>query len=196
MADDPSFFVQVVETVYRPASDGQPADDSPQREQQGRNGYRLLRSWRKVPGTRPDGTVSAADLRNWTTEARRMLHEADRSEVGELHIGRVMAASPSDPDGRWPCIEVRDLLEELQNEHVENGLFTEVLNSRGMTTRSPGEGGPQERDLAAKYKREADQFADRWPRTAAILRRLANYYEQEARREDERAERFRSGLER
>jgi hypothetical protein len=196
MADDPSFFVQIVETVYRPASDGQPADDSPQREQQGRNGYRLLRSWRKVPGTRPDGTVSAADLRHWTTEARRMLHEADRSEVGELHIGRVMAASPSDPDGRWPCIEVRDLLEELQNEHVENGLFTEVLNSRGMTTRSPGEGGPQERDLAAKYKREADQFADRWPRTAAILRRLANYYEQEARREDERAERFRSGLER
>ena len=155
-----------------------------------------FRAGARSRGTRPDGTVSPTDLRHWTTEAMSMLTEADRLEVGELHIGRVLAASPSDPDGRWPCVEVRDLLEELQDERIEDGLFTEVVNSRGITTRSPGEGGTQERELAAKYKREADQFVDQWPRTASILRRLAKYYDQEARREDERAERFRRGLER
>ena len=70
------------------------------------------------------------------------------------------------------------------------------MRGRGVTMRSPGDGGTQEWELAAKYKQQANQFADEWPRTAAVLRRLASYFEQEARREDERAERFRRGLER
>jgi hypothetical protein len=196
MADDPSFFVQIVETVFRPNSSEEPADDSPEKQRRGQNGYRLLSTWRRVPGTGADGTLSGPDLRRWATEALRLLAEADRLEVGELHIGQVLASSPADPDESWPCTEVRDLLEELQNERVESGLFTGILKRRGVTTRSPGEGGGQERELAEKYRNQADQFADRWPRTASILRRLAHNYEHDARREDASAERFRRGLER
>jgi hypothetical protein len=196
LADDPSFFVQIVETVYRPHSNDQPPEDSPERQRQAGNGYRLLSNWRRIPGTGADGALSGSDLRSWVTEAQRLLGEADRLEVGELHIGHVLAACPRDPDGRWPCAEVRDLLEELQSEHIEEGFFTEILRGRGVTMRSPGDGGTQEWELAAKYKQQANHFADEWPRTAAVLRRLASYYEQEARREDERAERFRRGLER
>ena len=46
------------------------------------------------------------------------------------------------------------------------------------------------------YRRQADQFADEWPRTASVLRIVADNYEAMARREDSRAERFRRGLER
>ena len=196
MADDPGFFVQIVETVYRPHSNERVADDSPERQRRARNGYRLLSTWYRVPGTGADGTFSGANLRSWVREALRMLADADRLEVGELHIGHVLASSPADPDGAWPCTEVRNLLEELQNDSVEEGLYLEILNRRGVTTRSPGEGGAQERELAERYRHQADQFADRWPRTAVILRRLAHHYEQEARREDSSAERFRRGLER
>jgi hypothetical protein len=196
MADDPGFFVQIVETVYHPHSNEQPADDSPDRQRMARNGYRLLSTWHRVPGTGADGTLSGADLRVWVTEALRRLTEVDRLEDGELHIGHVLASCPPDADGSWPCTDVRELLEELQNERIEDGLVTEILNSRGVTRRDPGEGGEQERRLAEKYRHQANQFADGWPRTAAILRRLAHNYEQDARREDASAERLRRGLER
>ncbi len=57
------------------------------------------------------------------------------------------------------------------------------------------DGGDQEFELATKYRKQADQFADRWPRTAAVLRGLAEDYEREARRYEEEAERRRKGFE-
>ncbi len=57
------------------------------------------------------------------------------------------------------------------------------------------DGGDQERDLAAKYRKQSEQFIDRWPRTAAVLRSLTEDYEREARRQEEEAERRRKGFE-
>ncbi|WIG58313.1 MAG: hypothetical protein OJF49_001058 [Ktedonobacterales bacterium] len=70
----------------------------------------------------------------------------------------------------------------------------ELRNSRGVTTREPLEGGDQERALAATYFKQAEAFADRWPKTAALLRKVGESYEQEARFMDEEAERRRTGL--
>ncbi|HEY1296669.1 MAG TPA: hypothetical protein VGJ60_26620 [Chloroflexota bacterium] len=50
------------------------------------------------------------------------------------------------------------------------------------------EGGVQERALQTRYLTYAQQVNARWPRTAAMLRRLASTYREEARMEDERAE--------
>jgi hypothetical protein len=106
----------------------------------------------------------------------------------------MLASSPPDSDGTWPGEAVRELIEELQNEKLEEGLRMEILNRRGVSTRSLGDGGFQEAELAAKYAADARSVADRSPRSAAILRAVAAIYESEARREDELAEKFRSGL--
>jgi hypothetical protein len=196
VADDPSFFVQIVTTVYRPHSGGETAEESPERGQLASNGYRLLSNWTRVPGATSDDIVDGAALRRWVAEARRLLEEADRLETGETHIGQVLAASPPDPDGRWPGIEVRNLIEELQSEKVEQGISLAIMNRRGFTVHAPDEGGKQEWELAEKFRRQADQFADGWPRTAAALRNVATHYEYLARRQDASAERFRRGLER
>lgn len=71
----------------------------------------------------------------------------------------------------------------------------EVQNQRGVSSRGLTDGGEQERGLVRKYREQADAFADKWPRTAAILRRLADGYEREARQQDEESERFRRGFE-
>jgi len=42
--------------------------------------------------------------------------------------------------------------------------------------------------LSEKYKGYADVLNDEWPRTAAVLRRIAEVYASEARREDVEAE--------
>ena len=125
-----------------------------------------------------------------------MLVGAGRAKVGDESIGEALAAAPPDHDGSWPCQAVRDLLEELRNDDVDRGLQVKVFNNRGGTSRSLDEGGRQERELAEKYSASERQFLERWPRSAAIMRQLADTYESHARREDAEAERRRRGLDR
>ena len=194
LSTDPAFFVDVLSKVYRVKSDESDNDTSHERALIATSGYRLLSSWSLLPGLRADGQIDVQVLRTWIAEARTELIKIGRLDVGERHIGHILAFSPADRDGRWPVVAVRDLLEELQSQRIEEGFITQTLNNRGVTTRSLDAGGAQERDLVSKYRSEADQFVDEWPRIAAILRRLAIIYEQDARREEHSAERFRRGL--
>lgn len=91
---------------------------------------------------------------------------------------------------------MHNLLEDLQNVAVERSLAEELYNRRGLTTRSPEDGGQQERALCQTYRTQADTLADRWPRIAAVLRDLASMYDTDARQEEIKAERFRQGQQR
>jgi hypothetical protein len=59
-------------------------------------------------------------------------------------------------------------------------------NLRGCFSKGLYEGGKQERELAAQYYGFAD-ICSKWPRTAAMLRAVAEDYIHDANREDERA---------
>jgi len=54
--------------------------------------------------------------------------------------------------------------------------------------RLPFDGGKQERDLAETYRKYAEAFRFDWVRTAACLDRIAESFERDAKRQDERAE--------
>jgi hypothetical protein len=206
LASDPSFFVEIVSTVYRPRpqeatgtseappEESVPAKPTEQEQARAQNAYRLLSEWRVLPGRREDGTVDREALGGWVTESRRELKRRQRLTVGDVHIGMVLASCPADPDGAWPCEEVRDLLEALQSREVEDGLRMTIHNRRGATSRAMLDGGDQERTLAATYREQAQRFLDRWPRTAAIFRALAESYEHQARILDEGAEKRRTGF--
>ncbi len=194
LSESSEFFTQVISAIYKPHSSEDRPAPTPEEAAVAHNGYRLLSSWRRVPGADADGKMDGARLRAWVAEAIEQLTEADRLEIGELQIGHVLSHSPADPDGSWPCEPVRELLEELQNERVEQGLRTQIFNNRGTTSRSPEAGGDQERELAAKYRESANAFSARWPRIAAVLRDLASGYESDARRMDSEAEQRRRGL--
>jgi hypothetical protein len=71
---------------------------------------------------------------------------------------------------------------------LEQGLETGVYNRRGVTVRSPFDGGEQERGLTERYRRDAEALRFDWTRTAACLDRIAETYEHDARREDQGAE--------
>lgn len=206
LAADPDFFSEVLNAVYRPDPAGDPTDEEQVEQQQptptpeevrlADNGYRLLRAFDRLPGLQEDGTVDGDALRHWVARVLEMAEKSGREVIAELEVGRVLACSPKDPDGGWPCEAVRDMLEELQSARVESGLQTEVVNRRGFTTRGLEEGGKQETELAEEYRAAAARFADAWPQTAAVLRSLAGGFDADARREEGEAERFRRGLER
>src|SRR5690606_457709 len=153
----------------------------------------VLRSWRRLPGSGPDGVPDAARLRDWVEQARLLLEERGRLRVGDRELGRVLAHARPDPDGTTPPLAVRDLLERVASDDVDTGLRNGIYNRRGVTSRDPFDGGDQERVLAARFREQATG-AGAWPRTRRVLRDLAEEYEREARFNDEEAERLRGGL--
>ena len=198
LAQDRDFFVSLVEIAYQPASsspgDGPEPDETTR--QRALNAHRLLRSWPLgafSPGGDGQQDVDAERLDGWVDHARRRLEEIDRQQIGDTLIGAALAASPPDSDGEWPSAAVRDLIERVKSDDLDRGLTVAVCNQRGGTTRSPTDGGDQERELADRYCEQSRRFSQ-WPRTAAIFDNLATTYEHEAGIQDRSAEARRRGL--
>jgi hypothetical protein len=192
LAREPHFFVELVSLVYKPRGAEMP-EDVP--EHVAKNAYRLLHQWRTPPGsTEEAGTIDSDVLDAWIVEARRLLAEADRREVGDIEIGKVLSYARGDEDGTWPTKAVRDLIERIASPEIEEGLQVQLYNNRGTTSRGVFDGGDQERALVARYNDLASHIRDSWPRTAAVLSGLARSYERDARRLDEEAERMRQDM--
>jgi len=187
LAKNPKFFVEVVSLVYR-AEGEEPAPISEEDQVRARLGYELLNSWRSIPGDCSDDTVDAEKLSAWVKQARELLKAKGRRKIGDVIIGQMLSGSPLGSDGVWPHEAVRDLIEEIASDDLERGIEVGLYNSRGVVTKAPYEGGSQERQIASRYERDAQAVANQWPRTAAMLRRIAAKYRAEAKREDRTAE--------
>lgn len=186
LARNPAFFAEVVCLVYK-AEEERGREPSEAEATRAQLAYQLLDGWNSIPGRLPDGAIDAGVLRQWVLEAREAIRASGRA-IADHVIGEVLRYAPTDADGAWPAVPVRDLIEELASEDLERSIEREVYNSRGVTTRSPTAGGGQERELVAQYTDYARIVAARWPRTAAMLRSIADTYERDARREDTSAE--------
>ena len=114
--------------------------------------------------------------------------EEGRTAIADQKIGEVFSNSAQKADESWPLIAIRDVIEELQSGELETGFAIGVYNGRGVTTRGMRDGFEFERDEAARYRRYARPAAIEWPRTAAVLERIAADYEVEARTHDYSAE--------
>jgi hypothetical protein len=187
LSTDPAFFVEVVSLVYR-SDQEQEADSTAADAEHVKRGWELLHSWHVVPGSQADKSIDVAALRSWITEARSQLAACGRKAVGDQHIGHVLRYAPANTDEIWPPTAIRDLVEDLRSEDIETGIEIEVRNSGGVTVRGLTDGGAQERALVRRYRNYAKSVTDGWPRTAAMLNRIADAYERDARREDLHAE--------
>lgn len=190
--ENPEFFVDVVSMQYR--AKGEPPREATLKTQtMAEKALHLLSSWRTIPGQPENGPIIADNLSNWISQARKKLAAVGRAEIGDLMIGQVLSGSPEDVDGTWPHIAVREIIEDVASDELERGLCVGVYDSRGVTSRGLGEGGVQERDLAGKYSSYAALVQDQYPRTASILRHIAEHYTSEALRHDQSAEIFEDG---
>ncbi len=183
LSKNPNFFADVISLVYK-GDDEERHEVSQDDSARARVGDDLIRSWRQGPGCGEDGTVDVGELRTWVQQARQQLKSRRRQAIGEYAIGSALLNVAHNPDGSWPHEVVCDLIEEIESPELENGLETSCYNSRGVYTKSLTAGGVQERNLAERYQEYANQLRNRRPRTAAMLERIAQRYNREARRED------------
>ncbi len=189
LAEEPSLFATLLSYCYRARSEREkPKEDLTEAEKiRGRRAHKLLESWVKPPGLRNDGSFDAETLSSWIREVRHKLSEIDRLYVGDKQIGKLLFHCPLDSDGKWPCLPVRDVLEDLNSVEMLRGFELAIINSRGVYSRSLTEGGEQEREFARKFQGYADQIRAGWPMVAAALERVADGYRRDAERVDEEA---------
>jgi addiction module HigA family antidote len=187
IAQSPALFVQAVMLIYK-RSDGR--EDPPewilenpeQRAAVASAAYRLLRQIKRIPGTDENGTIDATALAAWLTEVQRLCREYARADIGDQCIGQLLANAPEGENGIWPCEAVCEAMEGIASPEIGRGFHVGVYNSRGVHVR--GEGGEQERELAAKYRGWAERLHFDYPYVGGVLEGIAASYEREARRED------------
>ena len=141
-----------------------------------------------IPGKTKDGAVDHESLLFWVNEARHLCDERGQAQVGDIFIGHLLAKSPTGQDEIWPCEAVRELLEKIGSQYIGDGFVTGTKNLRGVTSRAVFTGGDQERSLMEEYRKQANMIGTRWPRTASLLRRVADLYQQDAQWFDQEAE--------
>ena len=188
MNGSPAFFAEVVGLVYRPSPESgiteEEAEPTEARRAVAERAYQLLSSWHGMPGV-ADGSIDGGRLDRWIKEARRLCKKSGRAEVGDQHIGRMLAYAPDETDGVWPATAVRGAVDVFPSLDIERGVIAGLVEKGGPTWRAVNDGGDQERARAAEYRRFAEATRLDWPRTSAMLEKISQYYEGDGRRKDE-----------
>lgn len=188
--NEPALFIQLIRTLYRsnPEIQNEYEGISPETlKQMAKSAYMLLNMIITLPGQN-DNEIDSGMLKDWIKQVRRMAYECYRSKVVDSKIGEILSHSPNGSDGIWPHEAVRDIFEYLENDVIERGFITGQFNQRGITSRSIGEGGQQERKLASNFESQAAALQFTWPRTASVLRQISRGYVRDAVWEDTEAE--------
>jgi hypothetical protein len=183
LGQDPRLFLQLVALVYRRRDGGQdPAEWQIPDDERGRaaatTAYNVLRRVRRVPGTDKDDVINPAALRKWVDDARALGRSYGRGEVIDHLIGELLGKSPPGADGIWPCEPVRQALDAFASQDIADGMSIGRRNARGVHGR--GEGGSDERGLAAQYRGWSKAVLFQYPFTARFLEDLARSYDHEA----------------
>lgn len=186
---DPAFFAQCVELIWRKDKpDDVPADKSETTVARAKLAHELVDSWPRHPALLMEGGPDEPALRAWVEDVRRRCEAIGRLNSCDHEIGKLIASCPAAPDGSWPCVAVRNILESIPGDIVLDSFHSGIFNGRGTSSRGMHDGGEQERQLAKKYHGFADACQMRWPRVSATLRRLARVYEADARHMDDQAD--------
>ena len=170
MAENPTFFVDVLCEIYLPANrdKDQDVEPSPQERARAQAAHRLLEGMDTIPGTAENGTLNEMKLMEWIEEVRKLAAERDRIGVADSKIGAILAHALVDPEDKaWPQMAVRGVIENLDAKDVECGLIFERYNMRGVYSKALYEGGAKERALADQYREWAACSRPRWPKLIA-----------------------------
>ncbi|MDX6738153.1 hypothetical protein [Actinocorallia sp. A-T 12471] len=184
--EDPSKFVDMVNLAYK-EDHARPRSMDEQARGIALRAWDILRGWPAVPGVQSDGSIDNGHLKIWVETARSRLSEIGRAKTGDKIIGQILSSHPASSGEVWPVEAVREIIDLVGSQQIDEGFIFGTLSRRGITRRDVFEGGSQERELAKQYRLWAHDISYGWPRTSRLLREIAEDYEMSAIREDSEA---------
>jgi len=177
LAGDPKFFCEFIRIALGSEKEG----CSKEQKRIAENASRLLFNWRTPPGSQEDGTFDAGAFQAWIEKVKKECEETGHLKIAMEIVGQVLTHAPADPDGLWIHRAVAEALNSINADHMRIGFRTALINSRGVHWVDPS--GKQERELAERYRRMAEEVEScGYHRLADIMRSLAETYEHEADR--------------
>jgi hypothetical protein len=183
---EPELLLQLIALIYIPegeARDGRPEPTEVERAA-ATQAWSILNEWKPFAVTPPQAMLSSEELAAIVLRVRQLAAERHHSGIVDDHLGKALASSPLGTDEVWPHESVREVLERYSSEALAEGFVIGKRNLRGTTSRSPGDGGEQERQLAAQYETWQRALAVSNPQTSALLGRLAENCRSDANWED------------
>lgn len=181
LADDPLFFCEVLRLAFRCKKGNHPVEEpTEERKKIATDAYCLLSGWRIPPGLREDGSYDGNALKAWLDAVKSECTETGHLKIAMTMMGHVLIHVPADPDGLWIHRSAAEVLNGKDAKDMRDGFRAALYNSRGFHCVDPT--GKPERDLAAKYRAQAEAVEEAgYPRLATTLRELADTYEHEAK---------------
>lgn len=179
----PEVYLQMVEILYH-EDDTPPHKRTQDESTRIRNVYHLFSVAQFCPSEK-NGVVPKEDLFQWIEAFQTGLRNIHRENLFGSLLGRVLANSPVGQDNYEPAEAVRDAIERWPSEDLIRSYRTAIYNKRGVFTVTGGDG---ERQLAERYKRNAEYLNLKWPQTAQIYYDLYEIYLREAESERSEAE--------
>lgn len=132
-----------------------------------------------------NGDVNLEELKEWVEKFKENLKYQKQYHLLGHQLGRLFAYSPIGKDGYYPHESIRYIIEELEDDTLRSSYVISEVNKRGVY--SP-DAGKTEREMALKYKENADYIRWMYPESAKIYDELYETYNRQSKFERKRAE--------
>lgn len=182
LANEPEFFCEVIQLIYRPKDDIRPAKEATEVEKSiASNAWQLLHGWSTVPGEQDDQNFDSKLFDTWLEKVKEICVASGHLPIALVTIGELLIHAPADPTGLWVHKTIASALNDRDAESMREGYRTGAYNPRGVPWIDPT--GKPERELAEQYRAKADEVENEgYQRFAATLRELAEAYDRHAER--------------
>jgi len=196
LSTNPEFFVQVLKWVYMPRDDSKKEEERKNIQDEtlqnyATQGFQLLNNWKSIPGVDIEGNIDSEFLNDWIDKVRVLASAVDRLEVADSKIGYILAQYSEKNKDYWPPDEISDVIERINSDDLKLNFSIGITNKRSFTSRGPYDGGVIERANAAHFEKLAKVHKVNHPNVSKILENIVARYIEDAKREDEDAERSR-----
>lgn len=178
-------FNELIRLIYKPEH-GEHKEQDETSQEAAKTAWHILNGCKKVPGSLQDETIDETVMVSFVEAVCEQGRHDDRLTMCEQTLGQILAHCKPDND-TWPPSAVSRLLDRGEFEQMRRGFELGTFNKRGVTSRSYGEGGAQERTLAQYYRNQAENIQHTCPATSTMLESIAQNYERHAQREDDQA---------
>lgn len=201
MANNPEFFIQVLEMLYKANSDNEKEpeltdEEKVRREHKYQAAYKLFNTWDTIPGVDAENKIDEGTINDWIDRALDLAQKSDRLEAAYKQIGTLLAKYPegntkmdNDKELNWPPDIICEIIEKINSETLNNNFHVSTYNKRGSSSRGAFDGGGREWHIAKYFRTLSHLKAGKYPKVASIFESLAKDFEQLAKQEDQRAER-------
>jgi hypothetical protein len=196
LAKNPEFFIEVIKWVYLPKNRNLIEEErnemtDEQLVNRGQQAYKLLNSMNDLPGMDREKNLNGEFLKNWVEKVRTVAFAAERAEVTDSFIGKLLAQYPENGTDNWPDDAISGIIEQVGSEDILSGFSTALFNKRGSSVRAAFAGGDIERGHAAYFEKLQKRHRLRFPKMAKIFDSLAKSYRKSAKEMDDSAARDR-----